>query len=224
MCLSQTLNFDDALAAYADALALVGADDDPRPRHAIAMALKRCQAARDKVAVNGKAAGMGALEALMSEEALREIMQGDDSFEGLFGGKPRGGGGLGGGGGGGLATLGEGDEGDEDGDGGESGGSQGRLRWGNNEVMRSEDVDARVLREVGPRGDDGGGDDGEGGSQKPSCRGGHGLKPYTAPTDALKCDRCRQKMAKDADFYGCKPCVATVCLACYTAGGGEVER
>jgi len=91
--------------------------------------------------------------------------------------------------------------------------------------MRSEDVDERVSKEVGSRsGDDSDDDDENNRSKKPSCKGGHGLKSYTTPTDALKCDKCKAKMAKGADFYGCKPCVVTVCVACFTAGGGEVER
>jgi len=111
----------------------VESDADPRPRHAIVMAVKRCEHARDKVASKGKAAGLNDLEALMSEEALREIMEGDDSFENLFSNSGKRNNNSSSSNGGLLATLGEEDEEDDDDD--EEGvAGTGRLRWGSNEV------------------------------------------------------------------------------------------
>jgi hypothetical protein len=111
------------------------------------MAVKRCEHARDKIASKGKAAGLNDLEALMSEEALREIMEGDDSFENLFSNSGSGNGGKRGNhsssNGGLLATLGEGDEEDDD-DEGVAG--TGRLRWGSNEVGASITLIIAVLK------------------------------------------------------------------------------
>jgi hypothetical protein len=37
-----------------------------------------------------------------------------------------------------------------------------------------------------------------------TCSGGHGLKHYNAPNDALSCDRCKKVLQKGNPFHGCK--------------------
>jgi len=76
------------------------------------------------------------------------------------------------------------------------------------------------------KGGDDDGDDDKGSSRQkgPSCKGKHGLKKYAAPNDAIKCDACGSRVSKGGDFYGCKPCGETLCLGCFGAGGGELER
>jgi len=49
-----------------------------------------------------------------------------------------------------------------------------------------------------------------------NCSGTHGLKIYQAPSDKMKCSSCSRKLLKGDTFYGCKPCKATICKACFS--------
>jgi len=54
-------------------------------------------------------------------------------------------------------------------------------------------------------------------ASRPTCPGKHGLRPYSAPNDAMACDTCKKGLKKGDGMHGCKQCQVTICASCFAA-------
>ena len=54
-------------------------------------------------------------------------------------------------------------------------------------------------------------------ASRPTCPGKHGLRPYSAPNDAMACDTCKKNLKKGDGMHGCKQCQVTICANCFSA-------
>ena len=78
--------------------------------------------------------------------------------------------------------------------------------------------DLASKRPTGSSGGFGSGPGGDGAAAKAptpdDCPGGHGLRPFSSPSQSFYCSRCGDAVGAGATLYGCRACDFDLCAPC----------